>query len=560
MRNPSNTIVLPTVLALLTGCIGNILGSDGPGGGGGDKPPPVTDEPRNLCASGQSDRPGPRLLRRLTGPELTASVRDAFGLSATDYRGSSLPPDPAGRNGFNNNADRLAIDGEYADALLFSAKEVGKLVSSAAQLPRILPCASGGGASCAETFLDTFGRRLYRRPLSDEEKGRYLDLLGTVTGNGGDFKKWVFWTTVGLVQSPNFIWRAELGDGDGGEYTLSGYEVATALAFDLTGRPPSDALLDLADRGGLDSADGITAAARGLILDDAGQVRADFRDIFQRFVSGWLGLSSLANLQKSPELYPQFTQEIRDAMKREVTDFVSRVVFDQRGTVADLLTSPETVFDRTLAGYYGYGPADQAQAAPVTRPDGWGLGLLAQGSVLAIKANNERSSPTQRGKLVRERFLCSDMPAPPAGVAGNLPQVTGDENTRQRYELISQNATCAACHQNMDPIGFAFEHLDAVGRYRDQEQGGPIDSSGYLHGFGDDVPFNGAAEVATTLASRPETASCMAAFMSSFAFGLDHHDTSCLVSSLGKQLGEQMSIVDFYLALAQTAHFTRRVD
>jgi len=536
-------------LLLATACVGHITGGDD-----GEELPP--DEPRNVCASGDADIAGPRLLRRLTSREYTASVRAVFGLSTTEWAGPSLPADPAGRNGFTNNVDRLLVDESYAAALETSGEAVADAVVAPARLGQVLPCAAGGGEPCARTYLDTIGRRVYRRPLTDDERGRYLALYDRVVAQD-DFATWVRWATVAMLSSPHFVYRSELGVRDGDTYRLDGYELATALAFTLTGAPPTDALLDRAGAGALDTPEGLAAAARELALDGAsGRARPAMRDVFQRFTDQWLGLSSLANLVKSGEVFPAFSAEIRGAMGRETAAFIDHVVFEEDGGVADLLTAPTSVVEPNLASYYGW----PATSGPTTRPEGWGVGLLAQGSLLAINAGNTATSPTLRGVLIRERLLCGEMPPPPPTV-GDLPPPTGAETTRQRYEQHVADPACAGCHQLMDPLGFAFEHLDATGRYRATENGFPIDATGSITGLGPSVAFDGPTELASALASEPETAVCMASFMASAAYGLDHHDSACLVSSLADQLArDELSIVDFYVGLTATRHFTRRTD
>jgi hypothetical protein len=556
-------LLIPALVAALSaalgGCVGSILGDDGGGGGGGGDDIVPPDEPREVCASGEADLPGPRLLRRMTLPEFTSNVLAGFTLTGSEWRGGFLPPDPAGKNGFTNNVDRLRVSEGYARDLYDTAKDVAEAVTVDAVVRRILPCASTGGEACATTFLDTFGKRLYRRPLTAAEKGRYLALFEKVAGDGGLFTDWMYWATVGLVQSPNSLYRSELGESDGGTYKLTGYERATALAFNLTGKPPTDALLTRAGNGDLDDAAGLAAAARELVLD-GDEVRADFRAVFLQFVNQWFGISTLANLQKSPESFPGFTDAVRNSMLREVNAFVSHVVFEEKGGVTDLLTSPTTFVDRDLAAFYGFG--DGNAATPTERPEGWGVGVLSQGAILSVYAGNEDTSPVRRGVLVQKKFLCFEPPPPPA-VVGDLPVPTGNETTRERYELHSTNPDCRGCHQYMDPVGFAFEHLDAAGRYRPDENGLPIDDTGnlLLAGSGDSFPFSGPTELATAIAERPETAECVASYVASYAYGLDNHDVGCLVSSLTDEFRDDgLGFVDFYIKLAQTNHFTRRVD
>lgn len=537
----------------LAGCWGTISG-----GGSDDGVSP--DDPRELCADGDTDKPGPRLLRRLTAAELEATVRGALGLTPAEWAGPSVPADAAAQNGFTNNVDRLIVDETYARGLLTTAEQVAEVAVGPGVLPRVLPCASAGGPACAQTFLDTVGRRLYRRPLTDTERQRYLDLLARVSTTD-DFATWVRWATVAMLQSPHVVYRSELGEPDGDGYRLTGHEIATALAFALTGAPPDDALLDRAAAGGLDTPEGVAAAARELAIDPAtGTARPALRAVFQGFARQWLNLSALPNISKNPAAFPGFTPDVRAAMGEETEAFLDQIVFEQGGGVADLLTAPVSYVPDVLAAYYGWGGGGVA----AERPAGWGVGLLAQGSVLAVNAGDAHTSPTQRGLLVRERLLCTDLPPPPPVVI-DLPPPTGAETTRERYELHASDPSCAGCHVQIDPIGFTLEHLDAGGRYRELENGLPIDDGGAIHGL-DEAPADGLAvrgpdELATALAARPEVAECAAAFVASYAYGLDHHDTSCLVTTPAIDLAEgELGLVDYVLALTATPHFTRRVD
>ena len=528
------------LLVALAGCYGEI---------GGVAPPGDPDGPRNLCEAGERDVPGPRLLRRTTSAELAATIRGAFGLTTAEWAGPSVPSDAAGRTGFTNNVDRLIVDDAYARGLLTTAEQVADAVLDPLVLARVLPCAPTGDQACARSYLDTVGRRLYRRPLGDAEVARYLELHAAITAEE-DFATWVRWATVAMVQSPHVVYRSELGEPAEGGYRLTGYEIATALSFTLAGTSPDDALLDRAARGELDTPEGVAAAAEALAAGGA------LRDVFLAFSDQWLGLSQLGNLIKSGETFPGFTPEVRDAMRRETDAYLERVIFEEGGGVHELLTSPVTVFDATLAGFYGWGGGGVA-----TRPDGWGVGLLAQGSLLTINAGNEHTSPTQRGLLVRERLLCTEMPPPPPVVA-DIPPPTGNETTRERYEDHTAFSACSECHLQMDPIGFTFEHLDATGRYRATEGPFPIDDSGAIHGVADEpIPVQGPVELAEALAAEPATATCVASYVASYAYGLDHHDTTCLVSSLAEDLAAgTIGLADFYLALVTTPHFTRRVD
>jgi hypothetical protein len=250
---------------------------------------------------------------------------------------------------------------------------------------------------------------------------------------------------------------------------------------------------------------------------------------------------------------------VQAALAEETSRLFADVVFGSKGKPGDLLTANYTFVDAGLGTYYGFG-ATGGGFARVQRPAGWGVGILAQGSVMAIEAGALSTSPTKRGHLVRSRLLCSDVPPPPK-FAGDVPEPTGAETTRQRYETLhATKPACSVCHQLMDPIGFAFEHLDAGGRYREDEDGLPIDARGTVTGTSaGDLRFDGPTALAQALARLPETSDCMAAFMASYAFGLDDHDVPCTVRTAAAELrAGTIGIADFYVRLARAPHFRTR--
>ena len=532
----------------------------GPSGGsapGEVVSPPLP--PPSRPAVCQEVKLAPRGLRRLTGPELEATVRAAFSLSEAEWSGPQLLPDPASADGFTNNQARLEIGEEYAKRWLENAKTLSDTITAPNLLLRVAPCALQGGEACARSYLDTVGKRLYRRPLDDAEKARYVDLLRKVEV-GGDFKQWVYWATVALLGSPSTLYRSELGEKVGDRYRLTGSELASALSYTYTGGPPSEALLDLAATGRLETKEQIEAAARELVVLPTGHVQPGFRQLFRRFADQWLGLSPLANLSKDKTVFPQFTPEIQDALGQETTRFLEHVVFEEKGTAADLLTAPYTSVDSKLSAYYGFGQVAPGTFNRVQRPAGWGVGLLAQGSILALAANNTHTSPTKRGHLVRERILCTKVPPPPA-VVEQLPEPTAGKTTRERYESLHAAADgCKGCHALMDPIGFAFEHLDAAGRYREREGQYPIDASGAVTGTSaGELRFDGPAELGQALARLPEAAECMGNFFAAYSFGIDRDEALCMAGEAGVALGQGgLPLVEFFVRLAGADSFRFR--
>jgi hypothetical protein len=410
---------------------------------------------------------------------------------------------------------------------------------------------------CAEQFVATFGPKLYRRPLTAAEKARYADLM-LKTGRA-DFKNFAYWATLTMLQSPRVLYRSELGTADGstGKFKLTSYEIASALAYTFTGAPPTAELLALAAGDRLQTADQIEAAAKTLVYDASGKVQPAFATIMQNFVSDWVGLSSLSNLEKDAAAFPAF-KGVQDAIGEESRRFISSVLLDEKGTPASLLTAPYTVVNGALAQYYGL-PAGGADFAKVMRPAGWGVGLLAQGSFLSVEAHSLKTSPTKRGYFVRTRLLCQAVPPPPP-VVGELPAPTEGETTRQRYEMLhAANPGCKGCHTLFDPIGFGLEHLDAVGRFRDKEGRFDIDDSGTVtNTSAGDIAFKGATELANAVAKLPEVSSCVAAYAAAYAFGVSESNASCLVRSATEKLRAGGSLVDFFVGMTRTDHFRLR--
>jgi hypothetical protein len=431
------------------------------------------------------------------------------------------------------------------------------MVSADPMLGRLLPCAATGGAACADTFVSSIGAKLYRRPLTAAEKARYMSLLDK-TGTEG-FASFVYWATSTMLQSPNVIYRSELGEPDGaGHFKLTPYEIASELSFTFNGGPPTPELLQLAAANKLSTAAEVEAAARALVFD--GQtVKPAFRDVILRFTDQWLGLSRLSNVKKDAMLYPDFSSAVQDSLAEETRRFVSGVILQDKGGVAALLTAPYTFVDATLSKYYGFGAAPGTDFVRVDRPADWGIGLLAQGSMLSVLANGITTSPTRRGHLVRTTLMCNVV-APPPPVVNPIPEPTEARTTRQRYEeLHSSDPGCKTCHTLMDPIGFAFERLDAAGRFRTKEGKFDVDDSGIVTGTSKgDLKVKGATELSRAISTLPEVNDCMASYLAAYALGVSHDSAQCLISSATAELRGGLSLVDFYVRMARSDHFRLR--
>ncbi len=533
-------------LCVVLGCGGG-GGEPMPGGvdDGGDAGDDADDGP-GQSARCEESRVGPPMLRRLTRAELAATLHDVFPQLDPQQAVVALGPDPVSSLGFDNDARVLVVGEQAAAEWLTTAETVADLVTEPAMLPQILPCATQGGTGCALELVERHGARLFHRPLDDAERSRYIEHFESVATRS-DFPTAIRWTVVALLMSPHAVYRSEVGVEDGGERELAPWEVATALAFGFSGRPPSDQLMADAQAGLLDTPEQRTEAARALLRTEGG------RAVVHDFVAQWVGYEAVAT--KTRNGVDAFDQA-KGSMVDETHALVDEVLFGEDGDVRDLLVTPETVLDQTLVDFYGWG-----QVGRSARPEHWGRGLLAQGSVLATHAHADASSPTLRGLFVYERLLCASRPAVPDDIPPIDPPQPGVTTTRDRYETLHAAApACAACHDAFDPIGFGFEHFDAVGRYRADENGLTIDTRSVLPLGGDSEPiaFDGIDELAVALADADNVTDCVSGLTAAYVFGGAGGQT-CLAESARDQLvAGEIGLVDYIAELAAAPHFTRR--
>ena len=302
-----------------------------------------------------------------------------------------------------------------------------------------------------------------------------------------------------------------------------------------------------ADLGQLQTSAQLLAAASQMLATPAGQ------DVVQQFFKSWLGYDQL------PGTLPNFSDfgTVSADMVQETQKFIQEVVLTGRGNAKDLLTAPFTTPSSALATLYGF-PAPATDFAKVTRPMGRGVGVLAQASLIAAHSHESASSPTLRGLLVFERFLCGTRPQVPPSVPTLVPPSPGQKTTRQRYEEqhMAAGSTCPSCHKLFDPLGFGFEHYNEAGRYRDLDSGLPINSSGQLTIGSQMLPFTGLDDLATDLASQDSVGVCVSGYINAYAFA---NPSSCLGETRRAEFVKgTLGFVDYLASLAAEPSFTRR--
>jgi hypothetical protein len=512
---------------------GGATGSAGNGGAGNDAVAAVLPSPT---------------LRRLTLTQYQNSVHDLLGVDPDTSSLSPIPPfnglQAIGASTVSLPEVDIEVFENQADALS------AQLFADTTARQKLTGC-DAAQAACAQGFVVKFGRRVFRRPLSDDERTRYLALLAKATEMTGDGWLGLRVITSALLQSPNFLYRDELGEPDPTDPSrrvLSDYQVASRLSFFLWNVTPDDTLLDAAESGALASAAGLLKETKRLLSS------ARAADAIDDLFGDYLQLDALDSLVKLPEVFPQASDTLGAAMKQETLLSLRELVWKRAGDFRTAFTTDKTFANAELAELYGIAAPQGGGFAEVTLPaNGERAGLLTQASFLASHAHPGRSSPTRRGKFIRENLLCQAIAPPPPNVNTSLPETSTAKTLREKLAKHRENAVCNSCHAQMDPIGLALEQFDGIGAFRKTENGVAIDASGELDG----VEFDGARGLGTALAANPNVTSCFVRTLVRYARGAVEDSTeTALIDDLGQQFaGAGYRMPDLMQAIASHSAF-----
>ena len=351
---------------------------------------------------------------------------------------------------------------------------------------------------CATQILGRLARRAYRQPISKAELEPILGFYDAARKNGS-FENGIQRGLERILASPRFAFRIE-HDPDsvtpGTPYRISDVELASRLSFFLWSSIPDDTLLDVAARGRLKDPAVLEQQVRRMLADPRS------RALVENFAGQWLHLRNVRSVLPNSDEFPDFDDNLRQAFRRETELLFESIIREDRN-VLDLLRADYTFVNERLARHYGipgiYG--SRFRRVPVT--DDARKGLLGKGSMLAVTSHAERTSPVLRGKWVLENIVGLPVPPPPPDVPQLKPAEDGQKPKTLREQMAEHrtNPTCATCHKVMDPVGLSLENFDAVGAWRTQEAGGPIDVSGQL---ADGRPVNGVVTLRQAILDRPE--------------------------------------------------------
>jgi hypothetical protein len=530
-----------SILAMLASCTGDI---------GAIVPPPANVPSDPVDPSDPSDPVDPSepitvalaapQVRVLSAPEYRNTVRDLLGLPVSAHLTHS-----DWTAGFDNGAG-IHIDENLLSALLTEAEALAAqyIATRAAADYACFDLANITNA-CMESIIATLGRRAYRRPLAPDQARQLLAFFHAVSNEVNSRQTGAELVVARLLVSPQFLYRTEVGrpTTPGGElYALDDFEKASLLSYTLTGSMPDEPLLADAEAGRLDDANLRRHIQR---LWAAPRTRERVGDFFRQ----WLKVTRLDEMSRQPSDYPKLTTpELGRSLKAEFDAYVATIVFDGAGTLPALFTESFSMVDANTAPLYGLESASNVPVrVELDRTQRQGVLTLASTmSAIASATDATKDRPVVRGLMIKEQLLCEEV-GPPSGIntiaamntAMMIPNFE-ELTTREQYEaMMQQGDNCRACHRQFMPLGFALGRYDALGRYRTEQRGRPVNEAVSDVFFDGEVKmFSSGTELAATLADSPSTAKCFSKNFVSFTAGaIDTEHSTSLSASIVQKLG-----------------------
>lgn len=505
------------------------------------------------CSSVTAD-PGAALIRLLSRRQYENTLSELIGdiPGVSDALAAYVPPSTLGVPQAPVNAND--VEGFHRAAEVIAAH----VASDQSLLDLLAPCApEAEPTSCARTFVETFGGRAYRAPLLDEDDmARHLVLFDV--GLETSYARGIELLLRGMLQSPRFLYQLEIGTSEAiseKAVALRPHELAARLSFAIWESLPDEELLRAAEAGELDTEAGLLNQAERLLADARGE------GFVRSFLERWSHVDRVTALSKDPDLYPAWPT-IREATLEQARAFFDHVLTHEGGNLDALLTSRTVMVNDVLAPHYQV--TASAEFAPFEAPRGEPSGVLTLPAVMATFAKTDESSPVHRGVFVREALFCESPPAPPAEIPP-APEVDSGGSTRERLAEHVVNPACAGCHQLLDPVGLGLEHYDAIGLYRTDDGGKPVDANGELIGTDVDGPFVGAVPLGEKLAASETVEQCITRQWFRYATSRFEEDESeiCTIKDLVSQFrdaGRSLEALPQAVVLSDAFRYRRPSD
>lgn len=452
---------------------------------------------------------------RLTHVQWENTTRDLLHLDQPSGVSATFAPDPVTRFD-TSSADRKVSAALFSDYQEAAEQLAATVAHDQAKLARILPVglpATDPGR--AQTFVNAFGKRAFRRPLTTDETATYVQIFqqGATLLGGDPLVSGVEIVVRTMLQSPNFLYRIESSaQAQGDVIWLSSYETATRLSYTLWNTMPSDELLAAADAHDLDSADGVARWAARMVANPL------VEGTIHTFHEQLLRISSFGSVLKDVKRFPAFTPALAPILQNEARMFLDQILVKQGIGFAEVLTSTFTFVNDQTAPFYGLSPQYGNTMTRVDLDPAQRAGILTQIGFLSTNGGLTQSDPIHRGVAVNFNLLCNEV-HPPPNMVPPLPAEMPGQSNRQRIENHT-NACGAGCHNTViNPVGFAFEHYDAIGSWRDVDNSLPIDAKASFTLDDKTVTYDGAVEFAQLVAQSRQFYDCYAKNWLEYALG-----------------------------------------
>ncbi|HKP58992.1 MAG TPA: DUF1592 domain-containing protein [Polyangiales bacterium] len=477
------------------------------------------------AAAPATGRTGPR---RLTNVEYDNTVHDLLGTEQKLAAGF-VSEEAAG---FDNIASALDVTPSQFESYFNAAETLaGEFFANTKQRDANLGCTPSGtdGGACLDKFLQSFGTRVFRRPLGADERTQLKAAYARARGLGETEFASAQHVLVAMLASAQFLYRTELPSGMPGAAParqLDGYELASRLSYFLWSSLPDAELFRTAQDASLTQTDVLRKQLGRMLSDARGRAFVD------NFAGQWLGARALAQHEVLSDVYPSFDAPLRAAMMQELTSYVGEFLFMDR-PLDEFLRAQTHYIDKRLAAHYGVAAPAQAGFARTDTPIGDRRGFLGLASFLTVTSFAQRTSPTLRAKWILEQLLCSPVAPPPANVIASLEgenaanMAATVDNVRVRLEQHRSNPACSGCHNLMDPLGLALESFDGIGKSRTRyDNGDAIDTRGVLP---DGTKVDGPVALANVVANDPRFLRCVTQKVLTYAFGRTVDDEAELI-------------------------------
>lgn len=508
------SVLLSLMFPLVAACTGYLsLDGDATSRGGAERSTASDDndgdraEREGPCAETRS---GPAPLRRLSRLEYHNTIEDVLGV---DHSSDRLPGDQS-IAGFRSNSQG-SMSEQQVELYLDEAQKIADRATE--QIDAVAPCDATGSVGaeeqCVEELLETKGRRLFRRELTDDEIDQYLGIFREARGKV-DYAGAVSWVVHGLLVSPHFLYHNHRGvevEEKPNVERLEGEALADRLAYTLWKTAPDEQLLEAAANGELASKEGLRAEAERLLADE--RARTGIAEFFAQ----WLAYGAVGSVDRDEETYPNFDDDLKQAMERETRSFIEHLFWERDASLEELLQADYSFLNARLAEFYGVEPPEGDGFHRVSLEETPRRGLLTQGSMLTSHARSNSTAVIYRGKFIRNRLLCQSIPPPPDDVQEELEkQMNSDQSSEKLANERLENSNCSGCHAKMDKIGRGLERFNSIGADLGPEEAheGTFVAAGELNGS-----FESPHELGGELAESPQVRECVARNMLQYSLG-----------------------------------------